>query len=224
MYYMSFPGRTPIDYLPFSLKREPIMCHPRDTEQSAEPGTENGNLLCVIPVKTGIQYSLMPTKACHSRAGVSSNAVNFSPWVARSNLFGRVGMHFSPEIEIFSSHTRNNHLTLYEKSDYENIAIKKFTALRVIPVKTGIQYSLIPAKTCPSRDTEQNAEPATKNPTQSAAESRAANPVFLFPISPPRLRSHQAPIRNRPFRIALLDRPQILHNAPLPPASKASLQ
>ena len=65
------------------------------------------------------------------------NAVNFSPPVARSNLFGRVGTHFSPEIELFSSHARNNHLTFYEKSDYENIAIKKFTALGgAVPKKT----------------------------------------------------------------------------------------
>ena len=59
---------------------------------------------------------------------VARNAVDFLPWVARSNLFGRVGTHVSLEFEIFSSHTRNNHLTLYEKSDYEHIAIKKFTA------------------------------------------------------------------------------------------------
>ena len=63
------------------------------------------------------------------------NAVNFSPWVARSNLFGRVGTHFSPEIELFSSHARNNHLTLYEKSDYENIAIKKFTVSGAMPMR-----------------------------------------------------------------------------------------
>ena len=70
------------------------------------------------------------------RTRVACNAVNFSPWVARSNLFGRVGTHFSPEIELFSSHDRNNHLTFHEHSDYENNVIKKFTASGGMPTRT----------------------------------------------------------------------------------------
>ena len=63
------------------------------------------------------------------RVGMPPNAVNFSARVARSNLFGRVGTHFASEIQLFSSHCRKNHLTTYERSDYECNVIRKFTAL-----------------------------------------------------------------------------------------------
>ena len=81
------------------------------------------------PTSTGAAPAEFGAQIFQKRPPVSPNAVNISPWVARSNLFGRVQMGMLPEFQHSKSHRQNSAVSLRNQRNYEDSAGRGLTVL-----------------------------------------------------------------------------------------------